>query len=95
MGNLNRYKVTVWAQDPDQRRGTMRIAATQGFRRLASADRYARRMMNAPVVTTRGMHHIDTRGASFANIEDTGRMVDTVDQPVEFVPSVGELGYTP
>lgn len=95
MGNLNRYSVTVWAQCPDERRGTMRIASEHGFRRASSAYRYARRMMRAPVVTTRGMHHIDTRGASWADVADTGRTVGTVAQSVEFVPSVGELGCTP
>lgn len=95
MGNINRYTVAVWVQIPGERRGTLHVGHEAGFRRLSSAYRYARRMQRTPIVTTYAMYQVDTRGASFANIEDTGRMVDTVDQPVEFVPSVGELGYTP
>lgn len=91
---MNRFTVRVWEQDPDCRPGNMRtIGPEQGFRTARAAYRHAQRMLASPLTTTKALYHQDTRKRGWADISDTGRRFDTVSQPVNIVPSCGELGH--
>lgn len=90
---MRTIKVTIWRPSKTEP-GIMHPAESFTCGSWSQARREAERRMGT-LYTTRGCYHRDVRRAPHAELERRGRRKQIVSQPVEIVPSVGELGWAP
>jgi hypothetical protein len=92
------YEVLLFVWDGSERCHSVTDRRIVGGKR--AGELCARHLLRShTVVTTNGCYHRDTRHAAFVLVSEPGKPltkpVASYDAPVDIVPSVGELGWTP
>lgn len=90
------YQAIVWVRDLTD--GAWSPMLIGSFRSHVRAERCVRNSLTKRyrVITTRGCYHRDVARANYGEVRNAKRPElcgETINAPVEIVPSVGELGY--